>query len=228
MMKKVMLTLFFILFFSEFLIASTDTTKTNILNNNSKSCIFLDSSLARLKLLGNNSNWFELSIPFFVAIIGGLIAIYQVRINIIKSARINWIENLRDNISRFISSTENVRIILDTMRLDVKDGIEPNKTFSDNKQTLITAFRESIMYATKVRLYLNMDESLHVELNKNIGDFIETSSNSFDNVDREKVIEKVTSTTDSIITISNNILKKEWDRVSKTWFKRIYQSICKK
>jgi hypothetical protein len=155
-----------------------------------------------------NSNWFELSIPFFVAIIGGLIAIYQVRINIIKSARINWIENLRHNISFFISSTENVRHNLDLMRGDIDSGIDANKAFSNHSKELITAFNKSIMYATKVRLYLNLKEDLHSELNEKIGDFIEVSSNSFDIRDRNKVKENISTLTSGIILISQKILKK--------------------
>ncbi|MDY0081834.1 MAG: hypothetical protein RBR74_01495, partial [Ignavibacteriaceae bacterium] len=66
---------------------------------------------------------------------------------------------------------------------------------------------------------------LHSELNEKIGDFIEVSSNSFDIRDRNKVKENISTLTSGIILLSQKILKKEWDRVSKTWFKRYYQKI---
>ena len=47
----------------------------------------------------------ENSITIIIALIAGIIALYQVKSNIVSSTRINWIENLRLSISEYNDAT---------------------------------------------------------------------------------------------------------------------------
>ncbi|GIV46057.1 MAG: hypothetical protein KatS3mg036_0875 [Ignavibacterium sp.] len=60
--------------------------------------------------------------------------------NLIKSARINWIENLRVNLSHFISTTQNVEHTLDLMRADVDSNLNPDEAFKKTFERINLSF----------------------------------------------------------------------------------------
>jgi len=55
-------------------------------------------------------NYLDFIIPIIVALIAASIAILQVKMNIINSARIQWIENLRKQISTYITEVDNLHV----------------------------------------------------------------------------------------------------------------------
>lgn len=169
----------------------------------------------------------ELTIPIIVAILGGLLAIYQVKMNIIKSARIKWIENLRDTLSHFISATSNIEHTLDLMTSDVDKGINPDKAFYNHSTSFIGSANESVRYATKISLYLNILEPIHKELASKIDHFIVISTDAFDKKgeERSKAKKIIGKNIQEIVRLSQKIIKIEWDRVSKSWVKRKFESI---
>ncbi|HRP92575.1 MAG: hypothetical protein IT276_01770 [Ignavibacteriaceae bacterium] len=170
----------------------------------------------------NPLRWIDITIPIIVVILGGFLAIYQVKMNIIKSARITWIENLRDTLSQYISATSNVEQILDLMRADVNSGTDPDASFKNHSKSLISSSNESMRYATKVKLYLNIKEDKHKALADKIDEFIDNCVNTFDKRgdERTKAKNAIKSNIQSIVRLAQYILKNEWDRVSKSWIKR--------
>lgn len=65
----------------------------------------------------------------FLALLAGLIALYQVKANVISSARIKWIEEFKTNVSEFIAFSNECLFAYD---LHAKKG-EDNETEYFNK-----------------------------------------------------------------------------------------------
>ncbi|GIV46056.1 MAG: hypothetical protein KatS3mg036_0874 [Ignavibacterium sp.] len=94
------------------------------------------------------------------------------------------------------------------------------KLLKKHSKELISAFNESMMYGTKIKLYLNILEKNHEKLANSIDDYITLATSKFDQKDRTKAKQEIISKTKEIISIAQEILKLEWDRVSKSWFKK--------
>src|SRR5690606_38489477 len=58
------------------------------------------------------------SITIFIALLAGMVAIYQVKLNVISAARIKWVEDLRETLSLYCCEIE----IATNNRLDLLDA----------------------------------------------------------------------------------------------------------
>lgn len=57
------------------------------------------------------------SVTILIALIAGMVALHQVKLNVISAARVKWVEDLRETLSLYISEIE----IATNARLDLID-----------------------------------------------------------------------------------------------------------
>jgi len=125
------------------------------------------------------------------------IADKQIKSNVHSMNRQKWIDNLRDQISDFIS-------VLSTI-IDVKG----RKIFDE--EYLLKKHERLFFISTKIRLLINPKESDHKQLIVLIDDAI----NNLNETIKKDVLEKNRGISTDIIKVSQNILKREWQRVKK-------------
>jgi hypothetical protein len=160
---------------------------------------------------GDNSHFTTNIITIVLALIAGLIALYQVKSNIISSSRIAWIENLREAISTYVAEVSECSVIIANMHstLKGKTGEDFEKTLNIHYPKYSDSSKAIDKFGSKVLLYLNPQEESH----KRIEDLIEGIS---DHLHKKKMAEldrdKIDTDLKKIITISKEIFKKEWTK----------------
>lgn len=152
------------------------------------------------------------SVTIFIALIAGMIALYQVKSNIIASSRINWIENLRETISSYCMEIENcclAKINLHDERKG-KTGLELEKVLDKFYQPYVESSREVDKLSKKALLYLNSKEDVHKKIedliNQNIN-LVHDKKNDNRNEIQKNIIE--------IINLSKKVFKIEWEKSKK-------------
>src|SRR5215217_7805039 len=90
----------------------------------------------------------------FLAVVGGLIALYQVKANVISSARIKWIEDFKTNVAEYSSTTYSV-IFYFREYDDVKNG-ETRRTYH---QQYMDAVYKAMSIRGKIIINLNLKEA---------------------------------------------------------------------
>ena len=105
-------------------------------------------------------------IPIMLALLAGLVALTQVKSNIISSARVKWVEDLRSLLSLYCSELENCS----KLKLDFNDEVK--KWNDENDQYIKEKFYEPYAHSanevlklqSKTFLYLNPDNPAHKEI----------------------------------------------------------------
>ena len=137
--NKITMYFFIALFFSQYLFWGQkiigETKDSSVYSNPKSQSTELkhsDCDTIILKDIRNNSstNW-STTIPIIVVIVGGLLAIYSVKLNTINSARINWIENLRDNLSSYVSYISQILDLLDYIADQKEQGKNIKKLMNE-------------------------------------------------------------------------------------------------
>jgi hypothetical protein len=169
-------------------------------------------------------NWKELISPqilkvgfaTFLALLAGLIALYQVKANVISSARIKWIEEFKTNVSEFISSTNESLFAYDLHIKGEKDEKEYyNKAY--------IALNKSHVLENKIRLNLNLAEPLHVSIEKHLDQIKEIMNN-----DELKVAEKENLVAEEFHYLANftsKMIKLEWEKSKKMFYSRWWNKL---
>ena len=147
----------------------------------------------------------ENGITILIALIAGLVALYQVKSNIVSSARIKWIEELRHEISQLYNDSLGTILYW--------SNFKKTKAVDDyNKYDL--AHSNFFILSNRIRMKLNLTEEDHSKLNDKLNEVelmlepenIETSSQE----DVEKILKE-------IVVISRQIFKLEWDKSKKVF-----------
>jgi hypothetical protein len=154
-----------------------------------------DSSLSD-KLLEN-------SITIIIALMAGLVALYQVKSNIVSSARIKWIEELRQEISQLYN--ESLGTILYW-------GTYANSRINQDYEKYDSAHSNFFILSNRIKMKLNISESDHKKLN----DQIEKIEKMLDpeNIEKYKQ-EDIEIILKEIVELSRQIFKTEWDKSKK-------------
>lgn len=145
----------------------------------------------------------ENSLTIIIALIAGLVALYQVKSNIVSSARIRWIENLRLDISELYNCSLSTMLYFNMYQTkrDMKDFDKYDSAHS-----------KFFVLANKVRMQLNLKEEKHKEL-------IQLLNQVEDMMDPKNIQkhdqEIVEIELKKIVSISRDIFKIEWDRSKK-------------
>ncbi len=156
-------------------------------------------------------------ITISLALIAALIALHQVKSNIISSARITWIENLRNSISEYTIGASNCIVLLKNMlsKCDGKSKEEAFKIIENDYSIYFKEMKETDVLANKILLYLNSKEELHREIEELIK---KISKNTHQANPKEIDSDEIEADIDKIIEKSKLIFSKEWTK-SKKLFK---------
>ena len=154
-------------------------------------------------------------ITILLALFAGGLALFQMKANIISSARIKWIEDLRDNLSKLYPVVLTVPHLykLHDEYMKLGDKAIALKHY-DEYLKLMTEFNS---LSNKIRMLLNSKESNHEKIEKTL----EKIDNLFDPERGDvKTINMSDLETDLrvIVAASKLIFKEEW-RKSKKIFK---------
>ena len=142
-----------------------------------------------------------LGIAFIALFVGPIVSYYIARIHIkaevLSKNRQNWINDLRNQLSEFISlisvlSTEHASVLMD-----------------DN--SFIQFHQKTLLVKSKIELLINPKEDDHSQLSENIYQAYREMLKPEKDIDRKKLgqFEGI------IVRLSQEVLKREWERVKK-------------
>ena len=170
-------------------------------------------------------------LPILTALLAGLFAIRQVKMNSIASYKIRWVETLRKIISDYISKIDETNTILSNMVDDVKTAarelkieIDDDQIFSSSKiQAIEERYYKSISehfsiannFALQIKLHLNPEKNKkHEKLEQDLDNYATSSVQNFRSWSDINKIERLSQ---SIIMQSRTILNDEINKVVKKW-----------
>jgi len=163
----------------------------------------------------------QLGFATFLALLAGLIALYQVKANVISSARIKWIEEFKTNISEYIASfNEAVFAAQIHLRSPDKDEMEYyNKYFN--------AINKNHILENKIRLNLNLKEKIYQDIDKDLNDIKDIlDTQGISNI-KDEVEEQVLLKFNSLAENTSKALKFEWDKSKKMFYSRWWNEMNK-
>jgi tRNA(Met) C34 N-acetyltransferase TmcA len=143
----------------------------------------------------------EIVLSFLAALIGAFVGAWASVRTVVDASRIRWIDTLREDVSDLLV------IGTDLRRKRLRENRINEQEASRLKQLDF-----------KIRLMLNPSESKHVELGNSINHFVQITLN--------KSIEdsEYYQTRQDVFCLCRCLLKQEWDRISKLWLRRLFQS----
>jgi len=129
----------------------------------------------------------------------------QVRANNVSQARINWIQDLRNELSQYNGEVAIINYYLqDVVDLTAKgDKTNAEKVYNEQVERI----KNARQYAFKIKLFLNMDENDHKKLEELIDKYYKTALETYSTVKSD-----FNSISDEILDISRKILKNAWEQ----------------
>jgi hypothetical protein len=152
----------------------------------------------------NNSD-FEGNTPK-ESVIAGILALYQIKSNIVASARIRWNEELKKTLSDYYSDSLNASAYCNDFVKD-KNNVEKEDKY-------MTALSKYNALSNHVRMQLNSGESEHNRI-EIIMDKIDRLLD--DDSIKEIDIRVVEIDLKEIVALSKIIFKKEWKKAKSLW-----------
>ena len=163
---------------------------------------------------GDNSQLISNSITILLALIAALIALYQVKSNIISSSRITWIENLRTAISEYVAEVNVCANIITNMHHEcVKVDIDKiEEVVLKFYPSYTESSKEIDKLGNKVLLYLNSDEEKHEKIEAIIVSIDQQlHKKKMADLDKNKIERDIKK----VVKISKQIFKTEWTKSKK-------------
>lgn len=173
-------------------------------------------------LIASNANSWTAFLPLIVALVVALFALVQMRSNNIMQARIKWIEELKGNISNFMSIMNSINIELINMREEINSLSQNAVNFEIDKRQLVDKHYENIYknrekvdkYLTLIELSLDSTIKLHVKLNEKLDEFADKARKSY----QIENMEDLDSIKKECIQLSREVIKKEWNKARGLYF----------
>ncbi|SNR72463.1 hypothetical protein [Flavobacterium sp. ov086] len=147
----------------------------------------------------------ENSLTIIIALIAGLVALYQVKSNIVSTARIKWIETLKEDISNLYNYALSAVFFYSEYI---------NETDNDIYLKYLEAHSKFYVLSNRIKMQLNIKETKHNDLNTildEIDSMLDSSNKQLKNITQENVEEKLRE----IVIISRDIFKIEWEKSKK-------------
>jgi hypothetical protein len=176
--------------------------------------LFINLIHSAEKDLNCNSELFssiiENTITIIIALIAGIIALYQVKSNIVSSSRINWIESLRLSISEYYDAVLSTALYIEN-HLKSLEKSEKDILYDKYVQSHSRYFINS----NKIRMYLNPKETDH----KNLEEIMDKIDICFEKENVRQIDQDIIEIElKKMVNISRKIFKDEWTK-SKRVFK---------
>lgn len=176
----------------------------------------LNEKLVEIEKKIDNQGFWKHVIPIIAVILGGLLALIQIKSNTVSAARIKWNEDLRSALSQYIS-------YLDRFELDVAGLIEQGKSNQvTNSEVVEMASKYTSMTKAEyqVKLLLNPKNQSHSEiielmeeLDNEFGEF--TSRKGKHEIPLQSIREKISSK-------SQTVLKESWEDAKSMNLKEMF------
>lgn len=157
------------------------------------------------------SSIIENTVTIIIALIAGVIALYQVKSNIVSSSRIRWIENLRTSISEYYQASLATGLFLENWI-----NLEPKPKADDDQRELLRNYLDAhstyFIKSNNIRMFLNPNKLDHKEI-ENVMDKIDSFFNekNVENINQEIIEVELKK----IVLLSRKIFKKEWTKSKK-------------
>lgn len=151
-------------------------------------------------------------VTIFIALLAGIVALHQVKLNVVSAARIKWIENLRETLSQYCTELEKGSLIKANYFDERKCKTEPEldsilrKFYDPYKASSSEVFR----LQSKIILYLNSKNQKHKEIER----LLQQNSHLLHDFNGCHVV-KIRRNTEQIIRISKDIFEIEWEKSRK-------------
>lgn len=170
-------------------------------------------------------------LPLLAVFIAGSLALNQIRANNITNARIKWLENLKQLVSDFFS--ECTILIL---KEGVSDAINKRRELAPTDPTVQAYYdkiNESIIDHLKIieskhdliKLNLNPKEDLHLKFEKLLDGYMDLL-NKIPSLKSKpefgELSKKMSLHSDTLILLSRFIIKLEWEKTKRSFFRRKY------
>ncbi len=183
------------------------------LNNTPKASDFLDENRVQNCVSTPNilsSGLVNNSITILLALFAAFISLWQVKSNTISSARIRWIEDLRETISKLYPVTLDIISSHQSYFDYTKKGDQQkaDKYFYDYSQNIATFNALS----SKAKMQLNSKEPSHKDI-EDVLDLIDSKITS-ENV-RDADAKEIENHLKKLVIYSKVIFKTEWDKSKK-------------
>ena len=130
-------------------------------------------------------------------IVGPIVTTHISRRQTVSTLRQQWIDHLRDDISEFLSLINHYLLYTD-IPLETEDEL--------------SRYRRLLYLEAKIQMMVNPKEKDHQKLIELIGLLITTIHRTKTEKQR---MDEISSHHNSLITLSQKILKREWERVKK-------------
>lgn len=178
----------------------------------------LHSDLKKIEELVKSRSNFKDYLPLLVALLAGLLALFQVKANIISSARIEWTQNLRKVVSQYLAEITILNYNLrQVFELHNEGKEEEAKKLYDNQ---VESFKKVNEFGNQIKLFLNnKKETDHSELQKCIEIYYNKATHRKDSNE----IDELEKMENEIITKSQEILKQAWEDAKTFNIKEIFK-----
>ncbi len=164
----------------------------------------------------NAFNWstlFTILGTLFAAGIAGWVALYQVKLNVLSSASINWMDNLRNSISEYCALTGDILIAIKNLQSNVnKYGSNNYPEFRSDYDKYANLCSRHAIQRNKVFLYLNSENEFH----KKIENTIDIVNNILANNKIENIVNsEIMNYQNDIVALAKLVFKHEWQKAKK-------------
>jgi hypothetical protein len=148
--------------------------------------------------------WIERWLPLLIAMIAAVIALLQVKANIVSTARVRWTQNLRISLSKYLGVVTQLTVRL---RL-IGNSSEDDATKRQQYDSLMKDSEKWIELGDRVVLYLNDEEPTHKRLQDLIAHYedVATTGNY-----RDVDLQYLSGIRTSMVNTAKMILKDSWE-----------------
>lgn len=180
-------------------------------------CVHFNLKNVSINCNANSSSiWLDVvknGVTIFIALIAGLLALYQMKANIISSTRIRWIEDLRETLSKLYPVALNALNSYKNRNNELK--MEKSEEAYRYYMEYIKNLSDFNALSNKIKMQLNSSEPDH----KRIEEIIDILDSKLDLANIENAtVQEIEAHLKLIVSHSKNIFKKEWEK-SKRIFK---------
>ncbi|WP_321281648.1 hypothetical protein [Marinifilum fragile] len=147
-------------------------------------------------------------ITILLALIAGIIALIQVKSNVISQARIKWMEDLRENLS------ELCELSMKTLICYINHKRTENEEQRDFYNNYVSSFSRFKIVSNKIYLLLNSKNPIHRQIEILIGNIdILIGGSHIDTTNQDDI----SAILNQIMKHSKQVFKEEWKRSKKVF-----------
>ncbi|WP_204346682.1 hypothetical protein [Psychroserpens algicola] len=220
--------LFLVIFGQISLSHANDTLKVKIENTK------VISKLDTLDVKGNinlvtaqkvekkSSEWLSYAVPIVLGLLAGLIALYQVKLNNITSAKIEWVRKFSDVSSHYLMNIDSSAVELTNyIHLNKKEADQTDKSDEYNdcykKYCAATDLASQYYFQVKLLFYKNTREFQHLET------LLDELDNLYGEVKNKEDINSLRAKMREFILSAQQILAEEWKSIERKILKQILE-----